>query len=186
MAKGHKRQAHCSTAAAVAATAAGCAMMLAAPAHAADSVADVQAVVLRPNTLVNVDDLDFGSAIIGATGGTISISATTNARTSSGGVTTIGGGATRASFQGTGANLLMIVTGSNSATLARVGGGAPSITASLTRARVTGTGTVALPNTAIIFGSGIQTFFVGGTLTVPANQPDGDYSGTFTLTVNYI
>ncbi|HMP45861.1 MAG TPA: DUF4402 domain-containing protein [Sphingopyxis sp.] len=23
-------------------------------------------------------------------------------------------------------------------------------------------------------------------MTVPANQPEGDYSGTFTLTVNYL
>jgi type IV pilus assembly protein PilB len=27
---------------------------------------------------------------------------------------------------------------------------------------------------------------LGGTLTVPANQAPGDYSGTFTLTVNYL
>ena len=40
-------------------------------------------------------------------------------------------------------------------------------------------------HTATLLPSGVQTYYVGGTLTVPANQPAGDYSGTFTLTVNY-
>ena len=33
--------------------------------------------------------------------------------------------------------------------------------------------------------SGQQTLSVGGTLNVPANQPDGDYAGTFSVTVAY-
>lgn len=157
-----------------------------APAHAADSSASANAVLLRPNTLVNVADLEFGQIISGATGGTVTISALTGAATSAGGVTAAGGPTGRAVFQGTGANFLMIVTGSNSATLARAGGGAPAMTAVLTRARQNGASAVALPASAIIFGSGFQTFYVGGTLTVPAGQPDGDYSGTFTVTVNYL
>ncbi|MBS1767961.1 MAG: DUF4402 domain-containing protein [Acidobacteria bacterium] len=34
-------------------------------------------------------------------------------------------------------------------------------------------------------GTGQQTFTVGGTLTVGANQPDGDYTGIFTVVVTY-
>lgn len=157
-----------------------------AAAQLADADASTRAIILRPNTLVKVEDLDFGSMISGPTAGTVTVSAITNARTTAGGVTPVGGGALRALFQGTGGAVLIIITGSNSATLARIGGGAPSMTATLTRARQTAGGPVALANTAIVLGGGFQTYYVGGTLTVPANQPPGDYVGSFTLTVNYI
>jgi hypothetical protein len=156
-----------------------------AAAQLVDADAPTRAIILRPNTLVNVEDLDFGSFLSGPTPGTVTINALTNARSSTGGVTPVGGLAQRALFQGTGGAVLIIITGSNSA-LARVGGGAPSMTTTLNRARQTAGGPVALPGTAIVFGGGFQTYYVGGTLTVPANQPPGDYLGTFTLTVNYL
>ena len=79
------------------------------------------------------------------------------------------------------------VSGSNSATLTRAGGGAPALTAALTRAMTTsGGGIILLGSSATLLPSGVQTYYVGGTLSVPANQPAGDYSGTFTLTVNYL
>jgi hypothetical protein len=158
---------------------------LAAPAHAANSGAGAQVILLRPTTVVKVDDLDFGPVISGGTPGTVSINALTGARSTSGGVTAATGLPQRAEFQGTGGNVLVIVTGSNTATLARSGGGAVPLTATLTRARQTASGPVALPSAAVIFGGGFQIYYVGGTLTIPANQPDGDYSGSFTLTVNY-
>lgn len=169
---------------AIAGAAAGLPSMAAA--QLADADASTRAIILRPNTLVKVEDLDFGSMISGPTPGTVTISALTNARSTTGGITPVGGGAQRALFQGTGGVVLIIITGSNTATLARVGGGAPAMTASLTRARQTAGGPVALANTAIVLGGGFQTYYVGGTLTVPANQPPGDYVGSFTLTVNYI
>ncbi len=169
---------------ALAATAAG--LPSGAAAQLADADASSRAIILRPNTLVKVEDLDFGSMISGPTGGTVTVSALTGARTTAGGVTPVGGSAQRAEFHGTGGAVLIIITGSNSASLARVGGGAPNMTASLTRARQTAGGPVALPNTAIVFGGGFRIFYVGGALNVPANQPPGDYVGSFTLTVNYI
>lgn len=39
--------------------------------------------------------------------------------------------------------------------------------------------------TGLLSATGQQTLSVGGTLSVPANQPDGDYSGTFSVTVAY-
>ena len=42
------------------------------------------------------------------------------------------------------------------------------------------------PNlTGLLDPTGRQTLSVGGTLNVPANQPDGDYTGTFSVTVAY-
>ena len=39
---------------------------------------------------------------------------------------------------------------------------------------------------ATLLPSGVQTYYIGGTLSVGANQLPGDYSGTFALTVNYL
>ena len=143
------------------------------------------AAVVRPNTLIKTDDLDFGTLISGATGGSVTIDPVTNARTASGGVTPVGSAAQRAIFQGTGGILFITVSGSTSVTLTRAGGGAPAMTASLVRAASTSGGGIALLGGTLL-PSGVQTYYIGGTLTVPANQPEGDYSGTFTLTVNYL
>ncbi|AQA00888.1 hypothetical protein BWQ93_13910 [Sphingopyxis sp. QXT-31] len=158
---------------------------LGAPAQAADTNGTVTATVVRPNTLVKTDDLDFGTLVSGTTGGTVSINAVTGARTTGGGTTPVGAGFQRAQFQGTGGILLITVSGSNSVTLTRAGGGAAPMTATLVRAASTSGGGIALLGSTLL-PSGVQTYYIGGTLTVPANQPDGDYSGTFTLTVNYL
>lgn len=167
----------------IAATAASAA--LCATAQAADTNVTVNAAIVRPNTLIKTDDLDFGTLISGPTGGTITVNALTGARTTSGGVTPVGGGFQRAVFQGTGGIFLITVSGSTSVTLSRAGGGAAPMTASLVRAATTSGGGIALLGSTLL-PSGVQTYYIGGTLTVPANQPEGDYSGTFTLTVNYL
>jgi hypothetical protein len=43
----------------------------------------------------------------------------------------------------------------------------------------------ATPTTSTLSGSGALFFFLGATVTPPANQPAGNYSGTVTLTVSY-
>ena len=162
---------------------------LCAPANAAEFGGTANAAVVQPLSLVKTDDLDFGTMISGTTGGTVTVNASTNARTTTGGVTTVGGGAQRATFLGAARiGLIVTITGSNSATLSRAGGGATPMTASLTRTFGSGLNVVTLPlvGTVTVVATGVQTYYVGGTLTVPANQPDGDYSGTFTLTVNYL
>ncbi|WP_432768893.1 MAG: DUF4402 domain-containing protein [Sphingopyxis sp.] len=158
---------------------------LCAPAQAADTDVTVNAAIVRPNTLVKTNDLDFGTLTSGPTGGTVAVNAVTGARTTTGGVTPIGNGAQRATFVGTGGIFLITVSGSTSVTLTRAGGGAPTMTASLTRAASTSGGGISLLGSTLL-PSGVQTYYIGGTLTVPANQPAGDYSGTFTLTVNYL
>ncbi|WP_428632174.1 DUF4402 domain-containing protein [Sphingopyxis sp.] len=159
--------------------------MLCAPAYAADTNVTVNAAIVRPNSLIKTDDLDFGTMVSGTTGGTVSINAVTGARTTTGGVTPVGAGTQRAVFQGTGGILLITVSGDTSVTLVRAGGGAPNMTATLVRAASTSGGGVALLGSTLL-PSGVQTYYIGGTLTVPANQLAGDYSGTFTLTVNYL
>ena len=158
---------------------------LAAPAQAADYPGTATAAVVRPNTLIKTNDLDFGTLVSGPAGGTATIDPVTGARSTSGGVNPVGAGQQRAVFQGTGGFLLLFVSGSNAVTLTRAGGG--SMSATLSRAVSTsGGGITLLGPSATLFPSGVQTYYVGGTLTVPANQTPGDYSGTFTLTVNYL
>lgn len=154
-------------------------------AFAADTNATANAAVVQPNTLIKTDDLDFGTLVGGPTGGTVTVNPVTNARTTGGGAVPVGGGAHRAEFRGTGGRLLIVVSGSTSVTLARAGGGAAPMTASLVRAASTSGGGIALIGTTLL-PSGVQTYYIGGTLTVPPSQPPGDYSGTFTLTVNYL
>ncbi len=167
---------------AIAAVAAG--TLACAPAYAANQTGTATSVVVRPNTLVKVDDLDFGTLTSGPTAGTVAINAVTGARTATGGATPIGTGFQRAVFQGTGGVLLITVSGDTSVTLTRAGGGG-TMTASLVRAASTSGGGVALLGGTLL-PSGIQTYYIGGTLNVGANQAAGDYSGTFTLTVNYL
>ncbi len=165
--------------------AAAASVALCVPVYAADTNVTANAAIVRPSSLIKTDDLDFGTLISGPTGGTMTINPVTNARTTSGGATPVGNDGQRAVFQGTGGILLITVSGSTSVTLARVGGGAPTMTATLVRAASTGGGGIALLGSTLL-PSGVQTYYIGGTLTVPANQPEGDYNGTFTLTVNYL
>ena len=168
---------------AIAAAAAG--TLACTPAFAANQTGTATSVVVRPNTLVKVDDLDFGTIAAGPTAGTVTVNALTGARTATGGATPVGTLAQRAMFQGTGGILLITVSGDTSVTLTRTGGGAPAMTASLVRAATTSGGGIALLGGTLL-PSGVQTYYVGGTLNVGANQPAGDYSGTFQLTVNYL
>jgi hypothetical protein len=147
-----------------------------APAHAAGTAGPVEAVTISPLSLVKTDDLDFGTLIAGATAGTARINANTGVRTTTGGVTAAGGTPRRAVFVGVGGSgLLIIVSISPAPILSNGSGGTMTSTLNVQG----GTGIRLFP------GTGVQTFRVGGRLNVGANQQDGNYTGNFSLTVNY-
>jgi spore coat protein U-like protein len=155
------------------------AVLLGAPfsAEAATRSGTASAVTLRPLSLVKTEDLDFGTVISGPATGTVSINANTGARTTTGGAVASGGTPRRAEFVGVGRlGILSIVSISPPPTLTNGSGG--SMTSAL--AVQGGTGI------RLFTGTGVQTFRVGGTINVGANQAAGDYAGTFTLTVNYL
>lgn len=147
------------------------------PAHAATTAAPAEAVTLSPLSLVKTEDLDFGTLVSGPAAGTARINANTGARTTTGGVTAAGGGTPkRAEFVGVGGRgILIMVAVSAPPTLSNGTGGTMPTALSVQG----GTGVRLSP------GTGVQTFRVGGTLNVAANQPAGNYAGTFTLTVTY-
>lgn len=149
------------------------------PAQAAPVPATVdasgKALILIPLTLTKVDDLGFGSVASSATSGTVSIGADGSGRTVTGGVTPVASDpGLRATFAGAGSigeqvSLFLAPP----ATLKDGLGNSMPISMNLETTSVTIDSTRA-------FSVG-----VGGTVTVGANQPEGLYTGTFTVLAQY-
>lgn len=148
------------------------------PAHAQSQSGTAVSTVLNSLSVANTTDLDFGTLVAGTTAGTVTIAPASGARTTTGGVAAAGGSPGAATFVATGViNRLYLIT-------------LPSVATVLTNG--TG-GTMTVTNFAHDAGflprflSGpVATIHVGGRLNVGANQADGNYSGTFNLTVIYL
>lgn len=148
--------------------------------------AQAEAIVLRPLSFFKVNDLDFGDIIPSASAGTVTIEPD-GSRSRTGGVTLAGGGGEPARFAGLGTvnRQVNISLGSNNIWITGPGtrmrvrdfaiGSTPTalLATTPTRFRITST-------------LGNYNFPVGGTLEVGASQAPGDYSGTFTITLNYL
>lgn len=143
-------------------------------AHAASATGTAKAKILRQITLTNTSDLEFATVISGATASTVGVS--TAGAVTCGASLTCTGTTTAANFniQGTN-NAVVLVGGDASVTLNGSLGGTMNVTLDYSAASVT------LANSGPTGGS----FQVGGLLSVGANQTDGDYTGTFTVTANY-
>src|SRR5215218_2057473 len=136
-----------------------------------------QALLMRPLTLAKIADMDFGYLGVSASG-TAVINAVTDTMTTTGGVTSLGGGPHAAVFRG--------VAQGNSVVNIRVPTGGINLT------RVGGTQTILL-NTFTLDGqskrtmaqAGIFDFKVGATLRPTAGQVEGLYTGTFDVTIQY-
>ena len=137
--------------------------------------------IIRPITLAKTSDIAFGRIVRpGSTTSTISIDATTGARSSTGGdAVLLSSSPTRAAY-----------------TVGGEGGQAFSISVptSFNMTRSGGTETIAVPlaGTAAsgtldgsLGGSGTASFGVGGSFEVGTSTATGSYSGTFSVTVSY-
>lgn len=139
--------------------------------------ANGNAVVLNPLSVVNTSDLDFGTLARGATAGTAIVDPATSARTTSGGTVAAGGTPQSATFVATGViNRVHIVALGPAPTLANGSGGTMALSALMLDG----------PTLRLFGAGGVSTIRVGGILNVAANQAEGDYSGTFTITVIYL
>lgn len=126
-------------------------------------------------TLAKLTDLRFGDIFTGPTAGTVTLSPA--------GARSATGGAGLGALSPVGA-ATFTVTGAPSATYAI------TLPASITLSAPGGTLTVSpltsSPSlTGLLNASGTQSLAVGGTLAVAANQTDGNYTGTFNVTVAY-
>lgn len=140
--------------------------------------------VVQPIAIAKISDLSFGTVVRPASGnGTVTIDASTGARTITGGVSAIGGGPVtsvgRAAFTVSGEggyNFTVSIPASFNITR---NGNQDPIQVTLTS--TTGSGT--LSNS---FGTtGTATVGVGGSLLLSNGTPSGAYTGSFTITVAY-
>jgi hypothetical protein len=151
----------------------------AAPASAAPVSATTdaggKALILIPLKITKVADLDFGTVIESSTSGTVVMPADGSGRTVTGGVVPVSSAAgNRAQFAGAGTpNEQVSIFLAPPATIKDAAGDTLPISLSLEASSVT------------IDSSHAFFVGVGGTVSVAANQPDGDYNGTFTVLAQY-
>ena len=164
----------------------------AAPVHAQSSdteQAKASANIVKPLSFFKTDDLEFGRIIAGTSAGTVRIHPN-GARTSTGGVTLVGdaseyrpagyagkGGVTRIVFLSLGSSSIWIYNATGQRMRVR-------------NFEIGSTPTVILDTGATRFSitnaNGIFEFPIGATLEVGANQAQGAYSGTYTITATYL
>jgi Mat/Ecp fimbriae major subunit len=159
------------------------AALTAGTAHAQDSAtATASANILQSITVTNSQSLDFGTIVPGGAASTVVVTPGTNlvAATRTCGVgLTCSGGFSRAVFDVTGTHAALVdVTGDSSVVIQNAGGDTMNValvynSTSLLLTRLTPAST---PTGA---------FYVGGTLSVAANQAAGAYSEVFNVTVEY-
>jgi hypothetical protein len=133
--------------------------------------------VLRPLELTALRNLDFGTIVIGSLTTTQAVRVTSAGRScGSGGQLTCTGAFTTAQFRVNGQNnqQVMIRSATPVATLTDTAGNRLTLTPILP-------GPVMLPNS----GNQGVTFEVGGSLAIEPGTPDGLYSGTLDIQVNY-
>lgn len=155
-------------------------LLAAAPSLAAPAVSDAggEAIILKPLTLLNTEDLDFGVLFPSATAGTATLNAVTGAVTTTGGVIAGPQPTSPAAFIGAGTRRAPVIlrVPNTPITLTRVGG-----TETMTVTNFTLDG----PQTRLITPFEAYEFKVGGRLNVGANQSGGTYVGTFNVTAQY-
>lgn len=160
--------------------------MAVSPAHADTEVATAEVTVVRQLSFVVDDNLDFGAVLRGTTAGTVTV-APDGTRTRTGGVTLAnGGGHKAATFAGQGSNNQRVDVSLGANSIMITGPGAPMRVHTFV---IGSTPTAVLTTNPQRFRinspSGAFYFPVGATLDVGANQAQGKYTGTWTITLNY-
>lgn len=159
------------------------AALTAGTAHAQDSAtATASANILQSITVTNSQALDFGTIVPGAAASTVVVtpgSTSVAATRTCGSGLTCSGAFSRAVFDVTGTHAALVdVTGDASVVIENADGDTMNVAltysnASLTLTRATPASTPA------------ASFYVGGTLSVGADQAAGAYSQVFNVTVDY-
>jgi hypothetical protein len=136
-----------------------------------------KATILKSLSIINKRGLDFGELVVGSAG-TAVIDPLNGGVATTGTVTPVGTTAHPATFTATGSknSVVNIKLPTAAVTLNRVGGGGTMTVSNWTLDGKT--------NRKIPLNSTFD-FNVGATLNIGANQPDGDYVGSFTVTVQY-
>jgi Mat/Ecp fimbriae major subunit len=154
--------------------AAAVAAMSSSAAFADTENATATAQILGAVNLQKFADMDLGTIAASAASGTVVLPTSSNTRTCTG-VTCVGT-ATRARFQVVAATNTYVIDITHSPTATLTG---PAGSADMPL-------TLSASTNAITFDSAaLEDIFVGGTLTVGANQAAGTYNGSFSVTAEY-
>lgn len=138
--------------------------------------ADASASIVNPISVAQGTALNFGTINTDATGGSVTLTAAATTVASKSGTGVVApSNASSGVFNVTGgAANTYAITVDSSVTLTHTDT-ATTISATLTKSKDTGT----------LSASGADSFYVGGTLTIGANQKNGSYSGKYAVTVAY-
>ena len=142
-------------------------------AQAATQTANAEVKIVAAVQLAQNDILDFGIIASGGAAATVIMPTTTNTRTCGTGLT-CAGTARRGRFTVSGATTgyVVAINVPTSTSLSAGGGNAMSV--------------VLTPSMTSFSSTGVPVeFFVGGTLSVGANQAAGSYVGTYAVTADY-
>lgn len=167
-------------------------MAVASPAFAQQATASANAtargVVLLPLTLTKTSDLDFGTVVASPVAGSVAISADDGSRTVSGGVTGVpsfpGG---RALFQGAGSATQDVILTLQAPAVLTSGPNTITVNSMTFDSAAPSSVNLAgdLTTTRTIDATGAFAVGVGGDFAIAANQPNGVYTGAFTVTADY-
>lgn len=151
--------------------------------QAADATATASGTVVQPIAITAAENLNFGSFAPGA-GGTITVS-TSGARTATGAIA-VGTDAAAARFDITGtASATYSITHGGTALLTNTTGAGETMALAKFSDLTGGNATSGNVTSGTLDALGAQSVFVGGTLTVAANQAPGLYTGSVIATVEY-
>jgi hypothetical protein len=166
----------------------GFASRVAAQTSASEST-NAGAVLIVAMTVTETAPLHFGSIVLTTTaGGTVQLPSNSTTRVFTGGVATSPATptATNAAYNVTGTGLetyALTLPASTTVTHTSVGTGVNTMTITLMKARFNGAGSDAVTST--LAANGTDSFTLGGTLTVQADQVGGIYAGTFNISIDY-
>lgn len=144
--------------------------------------AQARGVVLLPLTISEVDPLNFGTVLASATAGSVTIDADSGARSFSGGVTGIALDlGNRGLFNGLGTEDQLVDITLNP--ISNLTGPGPDIL--VTNMELDGCSCLTETRTIPTGGAGAFAVGVGGTFAIAANQPNGLYTGAYSVTAEY-
>jgi hypothetical protein len=147
------------------------------------------AVLITAMGITETAPMHFGSNVLtDALGGTVVLPSNSTTRGYTGGVVTSAATpvATNAAYTVTGTGLetySVTLPATTTVTHTTVATGVYTMDITLMKARFNGAGADAITST--LAADGTDSFTLGGTLTVKANQVGGIYAGTFDVTIDY-
>lgn len=161
------------------------ALVASGPSQAAEATGNANGTVVQPIAITSAADLSFGSFAAGTGAGSITIS-TSGERTSSGVVVIGSSSGAAARFDITGApGATYSITHGGTAVLTNTGGASETMALTKFSDLTGGNATSGEASTGVLDSGGTQSLYVGGTLSVAANQAVGVYAGTVIATVEY-